>query len=94
MGAACGDSRITRGVAGDLFDLAIHDLLTGQTRFVTAQSGINESPSWAPNGRHLVFTSTRTGVSQIFSMSRDGSNVRQLTFEGSNATPSWGPAVR
>jgi TolB protein len=81
-------------IGGGIFDIVVHDLLTKQIRQITYQRGLNESPSWAPNGRHLVFASTRTGDSQIFTVNRDGSNVRQLTFEGSNATPSWGPAPR
>jgi TolB protein len=81
-------------VAGGVFDVVIHDLLTKETRRITDREGLNESPSWAPNGRHLVFSSTRAGDSQIFTVNRDGSNVRQLTFEGVNATPGWGPAPR
>jgi TolB protein len=81
-------------VGGGVFDIVVHDMLTRQIRHITDRHGLNESPSWAPNGRHLVFASTRTGDSQIFTTNRDGSNVRQLTFEGMSATPSWGPAPR
>jgi TolB protein len=81
-------------VGGGVFDVVIHDLLTKQIRQITYQRGLNESPSWAPNGRHLAFASTRAGDPQIFTVNRDGSNIRQLTFEGTNATPSWGPAPR
>jgi TolB protein len=81
-------------VGGGVFDVVIHDLLTNQIRQITYQRGLNESPSWAPNGRHLAFASTRAGDPQIFTVNRDGSNIRQLTFEGTNATPSWGPAPR
>jgi TolB protein len=76
---------------GAVFDIVIHDLLKKQIRKITDQRGLNESPSWAPNGRHLAFASTRTGDSQIFTVNRDGSNLRQLTFEGMSTTPSWGP---
>ncbi|HEY7817780.1 MAG TPA: Tol-Pal system beta propeller repeat protein TolB, partial [Vicinamibacteria bacterium] len=81
-------------VRGGIFDIVIHDLLTKQIRQITQKRGLNESPSWAPNGRHLAFASTRTGDSQIFTVNRDGSNMRQLTFEGMSTTPSWGPAPR
>ncbi len=81
-------------VRGAVFDIVIHDLLTRQIRQITNQRGLNESPSWAPNGRHLAFASTRAGDSQIFTVNRDGSNIRQLTFEGMSTTPSWGPAPR
>ena len=32
---------------------------------LTTDAGSNESPSWSPDGRHLVFMSTRTGASSI-----------------------------
>ena len=47
-------------------------------------------PSWAPDGRHLVFASTRTGESQIYTMLADGTQVKQLTNQGDNRTPVWG----
>ncbi len=79
-------SRIERGP----FDIVVHDFETRQTRQLTTGRGSNESPSWAPNGLHLVFTSNRTGEDQIFTMHRDGSNLKQLTREGRNTTPRWG----
>jgi TolB protein len=81
-------------VEGGSFDIVVHDLLSKQVRRLTERDGLNESPSWAPNGRHLVFSSTRTGATQIFTLNGDGTNVQQLTFEGSNSTPSWGPSPR
>ena len=48
------------------------------------------APVWAPDGKHLVFMSTRTGRPQIWSMTADGSNLHQLTTEGSNSAPVWG----
>jgi TolB protein len=81
-------SRIERGP----FDIVVYDFQTKQTRQITTGRGSNESADWSPNGLHLVFTSTRTGTSQIFLMNRDGSNPRQLTRDGNNTTPQWGPA--
>jgi TolB protein len=83
-------SRIERGP----FDIVVYDFQTKQTRQLTTGRGSNESADWSPNGLHLVFTTTRTGTSQIFTMNRDGSNTRQLTREGNNTTPEWGPIPR
>jgi len=80
-------SRIERGP----FDIAVLNLKTNQVRQLTTGRGSNESPSWSPNGMHLVFTSSRTGSSQIFTMNRDQSNQRQVTREGNNTTPKWSP---
>jgi len=78
-------------VAGGNFEIVVHDLEKNEVRFLTSGNGLDESPRWSPNGAHLVFTSTRTGSAQIFTMHRDGSSQRQLTFDGENTTPSWGP---
>jgi TolB protein len=52
----------------------------------------DESPSWALNGRDLVFTSNRTGRNQIFSVHLDGTRLIRLTSSPANNTsPSWSP---
>lgn len=70
-------------------DIKIYNLAEGQTRQITFGEGTNESPAWAPNGRHLAFMSTRAGRSQIFTIDRDGRNLRQITRDGNNFTPHW-----
>jgi TolB protein len=74
---------------GPGFDIKILSLADGVTRQITFGEGTNESPAWSPNGRHMAFTSTRSGRTQVFSVDRDGRNIRQLTREGNNATPNW-----
>jgi TolB protein len=70
-------------------DIKIMSLATREVRQITFGEGTNESPSWAPNGRHLAFTSTRSGRTQIFTVARDGKNLRQLTRTGNNYQPDW-----
>jgi TolB protein len=70
-------------------DIKVKDLASGQVRQLTFGEGTNESPAFAPSGRHLAFMSTRSGKSQIFTMARDGKNVRQITRSGSNQQPDW-----
>jgi TolB protein len=70
-------------------DIKIYNLAEGQTRQITFGEGSNESPAWAPNGRHLAFSSTRAGRGQIFTIDRDGRNLRQITREGNNLQPNW-----
>jgi len=74
---------------GPWFDIRVLDLSTGVTKGLTFGEGTNESPAFAPNGRHLVFTSTRSGKVQVFTMARDGKNVRQITKAGNNYEPDW-----
>ncbi len=77
-------------------DIKILDLATGQVKQLTFGEGTNESPAFAPNGRHLAFTSSRLGKSQIFTMTRDGKDIKQITRTGNNTYPDWskGPAIR
>jgi len=70
-------------------DIKILNIQSGETRQITFGEGDNESPAWAPNGRHLAFSSTRMGKAQIFTVDRDGRNLRQITKDGNNTYPNW-----
>jgi len=74
---------------GPGFDIKILELATGTVRQLTFGEGSNESPAFSANGRHIAFTSTRAGRTQIFTMARDGKDVRQVTRVGSNYQPDW-----
>src|SRR5258708_6041237 len=74
---------------GPGYDIKVLDLATGQVRQLTFGEGTNESPSFAPNGRHIAFMSTRSGKGQIFTIAKDGKNVRQITKAGNNEKPDW-----
>ena len=75
--------------SGPGFDIKVLDLSTGAVKALTFGEGTNESPAFSPNGRHIVFTSTRSGKAQVFTMARDGKNVRQMTRTGNNEKPDW-----
>ena len=70
-------------------DIKMIDMVTQKVTQLTFGEGTNESPTWAPNGRHLAFMSTRSGKSQIFTISRTGQDLRQITRVGNNAQPNW-----
>ena len=80
----------TQGYATGAFNIFVMDVTTRQYIQLTHDEGRNENPSWSPDGTHIVFASTRSGRSQIYTMTADGSNVRQLTTAGKNTTPVWG----
>ena len=74
------------------FDIAVIDLATRQVRQVTAGRGSCEYPSWAPNGRHLVFSCKRGNTWQITVSDREGRTVDTLSAgAGNNVQPDWGP---
>jgi TolB protein len=74
---------------GPGFDIKVLDLASGQVRQLTSGEGTNESPAWSPNGRHLAFTSTRSGKTQVFVIDRVGKNLKQITRDGNNYQPDW-----
>jgi dipeptidyl aminopeptidase/acylaminoacyl peptidase len=71
------------------YDIYIMDVASRSIREITRDAGRNERPSWAPDGRHIVFESTRRGSRQIWVMLADGSDPRQLTTAGHNESPNW-----
>jgi TolB protein len=71
------------------YDIYVMDIVSRQLVELTKDEARNERPSWAPDGRHLVFESTRTGTRQIWTMLADGSEPHQLTFQGQSESPNW-----
>ena len=56
---------------------------------------IDDSPSWAPDGRHLVFSSTRGGQSHIYMIHFDGTGLERLTKGGiHHSSPDWSPGLK
>ena len=51
----------------------------GTPRQLTHDGSLNEDPRWSPDSNQLYFTSDRGGSSQIWAMSADGFNARQIT---------------
>src|SRR6476646_6170499 len=70
-------------------DIKVLELATGVVKQLTFGEGTNESPCFSPNGRHIAFSSTRAGKLQVFTMARDGKDLRQVTRVGANAYPNW-----
>jgi TolB protein len=69
--------------------IRVYDLKTQSSRALTDDIGNNESPTFAPNGRHVAFVSSRSGRDQIFTIARDGKDLRQITRTGANRFPNW-----
>ena len=77
----------SRAGAGN--NIKVFDFATRSTRTITDGIGNSESPAFAPNGRHIAFVSTRAGKDQIFTIARDGKDLRQITRTGVNRFPNW-----
>ena len=55
-------------------------------------SGDNYSPAWSADGQNLAFSSSRTGNTEIYTVSAAGGNLKRLT-EGRHpdVSPTWNP---
>ena len=57
-------------------------------------SGVT-TPAWSPDGQQLVFTGYDGGLSDLFTVSRDGSRLRRLTQDKyADLHPVWSPDGR
>ena len=72
------------------YDIFVYDFARGSSVRITDGMGSNESPAFSPNGRHIAFMSSRgSGKYQIYTVARDGQNLRQITRTGENRFPNW-----
>jgi TolB protein len=70
-------------------DIYVMDIASKRWLQITHESGSNDFPSWAPDGRHIVFQRQVGSHTEIWSMLADGTQQRQLTQTGNNFMPNW-----
>jgi TolB protein len=75
--------------SGGGYQITLFSFGTRESRVITDGIGSNESPAVSPNGRHIAFMSDRTGKPQIYTIARDGTDLRQITKTGGNRYPNW-----
>lgn len=74
-------------------DLRVVDLPGGETRLLTGSPGLHDhSPAVSPDGRRIAFVSERSGWSELYLISPDGTGQSQLTFDEHDfSEPRWHP---
>ncbi|HJR62921.1 MAG TPA: amidohydrolase, partial [Gemmatimonadaceae bacterium] len=75
---------------GDLYTLPIAG---GRAARITDGMGFDGQPRWSPDGKHIVFTSDRSGSDNLWIADADGKNARALTKGDKNQyiSPEWTP---
>ena len=76
-----------KGMEVDVYAIAAEG---GEEWQLTSNAGFNDGPEYSPDGKHIWFNSTRTGLMQCWRMNRDGSEQTQMTFSDRN---NWFPHV-
>ena len=77
------------GPAG--YDVCVLDMSSRQLSNLTeGHNGSHEQPTFSPNGRHILFTTTRWGNKQLAMIDVGGTmHERRITNTGNNTYPAW-----
>lgn len=78
---------------GNRFHIGVQDFATRQVQILT-DGGIDESPSFAPNSRMILYATKVGGRGILAAVSSDGRVKQRFTEDaGDVREPSWGPLV-
>ena len=84
-----GGRIVFSGMDEFVYDIFTTDLSGSMTR-VTQQQGSNRDPAWSPDGRYIVFVTTRNRKTQLFVATEDGRWQHELfSAPGHYSTPIW-----
>lgn len=80
---------------GDTFHIGVMRPDGTEEKMLT-ESWLDEGPTWAPNGRVVMFTRQTPGgdgTPRLHSVDVTGRNMRPLKIEGAASDPDWGPLL-
>jgi TolB protein len=74
------------------FQIRTYSLLLNRMVNFPATGGTNLSPAWAPNGKEIAYSSSRSGDPEIWISDVNGSLARRITsFKGPDVSPVFNP---
>ncbi|MCX6044209.1 MAG: hypothetical protein NT075_03795 [Chloroflexi bacterium] len=75
------------------FQIFTHSLEYDKVQQITTYQGISYDPTWSPKGDLIAFVSTNSGNDEIYTVTPDGSTLKQLTFNKFewDKHPTWSP---
>jgi TolB protein len=87
-----GKSFVFTHLEGGRFSIAVQDFASGQMQLLTS-GGWDKKPSFAPNGKIILFATESKGRGILATISSDG-RVKQTMFSqaGDIREPAWGPS--
>ena len=61
---------------------------------IIASTRVSLLPFYSPDGKHIAFTSNRTGTDEIWMSNADGTGLVQISKLNNSGTPRWSPDGR
>ncbi len=80
-----------RASASATSDIAVVDIASGTPTVVTADAADDDAPVWSPDGRRILYSSTRGGSRDIYQKAADGTgnDVAIVSGEGDQVGYDW-----
>ena len=69
-------------MTGQNSDIWVYEIARGTLSRLTFAPGVDATPIWTPDGRHVTFNGIRTGPMEILQTSFDGSGGEERLIEG------------
>lgn len=91
-----GDAIAFTSIKGGYFHVGVMRPDGSDERLIT-RSHLDESPTWAPNGRVILFSRedpAAGGGPQLFSIDVTGYNERRVPTPLDASDPDWSPLIR
>ncbi|MDD2702109.1 MAG: Tol-Pal system beta propeller repeat protein TolB [Sideroxydans sp.] len=89
-----GKSFVFAHFSDGIFHIAVYDLDSRQTQILTA-GGWEKKPSYAPNGKMILFASEVQGRGILATVSSDGRVKQKMVAQrGDIREPMWGPFLK
>ena len=72
-------------------ELYILNVADGSVRRLTTNAFLDDSPSWSPDGKQLVFTSAVGGYNELYVIDVASGERKRLTYYTIGYMPNWSP---
>lgn len=70
---------VSRWRQGGFYDVVVLDESGAVVAQATDDRAVDMAPAWSPDGRYVLFSSDRTGISNLYAYDTQGGELRQVT---------------